>query len=108
MSHSSGLVRFSDGEIWHFEYNGTSDFCISHIYKTAQEVSDNWRNHEWVNCSCGKSEQVEVYSFYGRGFMMDGTACRKCCSLNVDMDDCGMDDALSVWVKEYLNESGEE
>jgi hypothetical protein len=61
-----------------------------------------------MTCSCGKSEDVEVYSFYGGGFMMEGKACRKCCSLDVDMDDCGMSDSLSVWVKEYLNESGEE
>lgn len=101
MSHSSGMVRFSDGEIWHFEYNGTCDVCISHIYKTKEEVVENWRKSVWVDCKCGGEEDVEVYSDYGGGFMIEGgKSCRKCCSLTATDEIC---DFLEDWVEEMKN-----
>lgn len=79
MSHSRGAVKFnSDGKIMFYEYNGTSDVCIYHLYETIKEVSDNWFNHEWLNCDCGQDEPVEIYSNYGGGFYWKGKACRFC------------------------------
>lgn len=31
MSHANGEVKFKDGSIKYFEYNGTSDICIPKI-----------------------------------------------------------------------------
>lgn len=86
MSHSSGAVKFNDGEIWFYEYNGTTDVVISNLRKTLQEVRDNWRESEWLECTCGKAEPVEIYSDYGGGFCFNGKACRKCRS--VDGGEC--------------------
>ena len=81
MSHSAGKVRFKDGKIMFYEYNGTIDACISHIYDSSAEMSKNWRKHAWNICSCGGEEQVEIYSGYGDGFYFKGRACRQCKSL---------------------------
>lgn len=79
MSSAEGAVKFADGEIWWYEYNGTSDIVVSHIYK---EMAENWRNHEWKTCECDEGEEVvEGYSSYGGGFYFKGLACRKCHSL---------------------------
>ena len=45
-----------NGLILHYEYNGTADVCVSNLKDTAQEVSDNWRDHEWLMCWCGRDE----------------------------------------------------
>ena len=81
MSHSIGAVKFKDGEVKFYEYNGTVDVPISHIYDTVDEVNENWRNHEWVNCTCGKEEPVSIFSDYGGGFYFDGLACKNCKSV---------------------------
>lgn len=83
MSHASGAVRFNDGLVMFYEYNGTCDVCISHLYETMQGVMDNWRKSEWMDCNCSEGEEaVEVYSSYGGGFSFSGEACKKCKSLN--------------------------
>ena len=56
MSHAIGMIKFKDGKIRFYEYNGTSDVPISHHYNTRHEVNDNWRNHEWLDCECGEEE----------------------------------------------------
>lgn len=38
MSHANGEVRFNDGGIKHFEYNGTSDICIPELYDSYEDV----------------------------------------------------------------------
>ncbi len=81
MSHSLGAIKFADGEIWYYEYNGTCDVIVSHIYPTSQQVDVNWRNHEWIKeCICGSEEDVEIFSDYTLKYTY-GKACRKC--LNV-------------------------
>ena len=79
MSHATGAVRFTaDNRVMYYEYNGTSDVTISHLYETRQEVLDNWRNHTWLHCTCGKDEPAEIYTSYGFGFSWMGRACRHC------------------------------
>lgn len=81
MSHSSGTVTFiSDDKKYWFEYNGTSDICIPMIYKTQEEMEENWRSGKWRTCYCGnESEEVVIEdSHYGEGFSWKGKACRKC------------------------------
>lgn len=79
MSHASGAVRFKDGTVKFYEYDGTADVCISHLYDHMQGVADNWREGEWMECKCPEGmEDVEIYSSYGDGFTFPGKACRKC------------------------------
>ena len=84
MSHASGAVKFKDGRKKYYEYNGTSDVCISHLYDTFEEMSDNWRQSEWLSCECGEEEEVEIYSSYGFGFCFKGKACKNCRSISHD------------------------
>lgn len=79
MSHTDGRVVFPDGEILFFEYNGTVDQVIPSLYKTEEEMIDNWRSGEWRECTCGTpGEDVQVATSYGGGSFWQGKACRKC------------------------------
>lgn len=80
MSHAYGQVRFTDGLILHFEYNGTADFCIPSLRDTAKEVSDHWRKDDGPTaCTCGKEpEAVVIANDYGGGGWWYGGACRTC------------------------------
>lgn len=87
MSHTTGALKFKDGSIRFYEYNGTSDVVLSHHYATAEEVSENWRKGEWLECTCGGEEPVSIYSDYGGGFYIDGKACKSCCSVQSNESD---------------------
>ncbi|WP_270545605.1 hypothetical protein [Clostridium butyricum] len=106
MSNGKGQVRFSDGNIKYFEYNGNSDICRPKLYDTFDEMIDNWRKpyvsmelnnrtddkKSWFKkifrtnkdnnkeqSTCNHSEEdIELYTDYGGGFYWKGTACRKC------------------------------
>jgi hypothetical protein len=82
MSHASGAVRFKDGVVKFYEYNGTSDVCISHLYDSMKAMLAHWRKGQWMACACPEGmEDVEIYSSYGGGFTFPGKACRKCSAL---------------------------
>lgn len=81
MSHANGAIKFSNGVIRYYEYDGTSDYVISHHYETATEVHANWRMWNEVKCVCGKEEAVSIYSDYAYGFYLEGLACRHCNSV---------------------------
>lgn len=80
MSHSIGAVKFQDNTIYFFEYNGTVDVCLPQLYKTQQEVFDNWRNQKWEhhNQNCPNSEDAIMTSTYGGGFGWTVKACKNC------------------------------
>ena len=78
MSHAMGKVIFQDGLKLYFEYNGTCDIVINHLYKTKEEVNNNWRNHSSLKCTCKKDEPVEIETNYGGGIYWSGKACKKC------------------------------
>lgn len=78
MSHAMGAVRFQDGTLLYYEYNGTSDTVISKLYASEQEVRDNWRSWTHAGCHCGGDEPVEIMSTYGGGGWWRGRACRTC------------------------------
>ena len=86
MSHVSGAIKFKDETVMFYEYDGTSDICISHLYKTMKEVVGNWRKSAWLKCICGSEEDVEIYSSYGYGKLFKGKACKKCLSLTHEID----------------------
>lgn len=80
MSHANGLVRFPDGEVMHFEYDGTSDIVCRSLKRTYPELKRDWRTAaNQADCNCGQpAEKVEMFTDYGRGFSWEGKACRRC------------------------------
>ena len=80
MSHANGLVRFDDGTVRFFEYNGTSDACRPKHWKNYRDVQKHWREETYVRtCRCKRPpETVEAFTDYGRGFTWMTTACRHC------------------------------
>lgn len=78
MSHAVGAVRFDDGKILYYEYDGTSDVAIAKLYETRDEVYENWRESPPAHCTCGKTEPVRIMTTYGGGSAWDGRACRHC------------------------------
>ncbi len=83
MSHAGGQVLFPDGEIMFFEYDGTSDIYIPTLFRTPEELNAAWRKGHWGKCHCGKTpEEVQIYTSYGGGWTVPGTACRKCLALS--------------------------
>lgn len=79
MSHSYGAVKLNDGTIYHFEYNGTVDVCLPKLYKTIEEVSDNWRNQKWEfhPNDCDKIEEAIMATTYGGGFGWTVKVCKE-------------------------------
>ena len=105
MSHSSGAVKFNDGEIWYYEYNGTVEFVIPHIYKNYKDMKEHWRDHEYKKCECGNKEKVEIYSDYGGGFYFPGYACRQCKSLDVEIGEDTYMRGIQMKLKKWLRVS---
>lgn len=104
MSHSIGAIRFSDGTIRYYEYNGTSDIVLSCHYSTVGEVSEHWRNQPDKYCICGCEEEVSIYSSYAGGFYFKGKACRQCCSVRpneIDFEIIEPEDTDN-WAKELF------
>jgi hypothetical protein len=86
MSHATGMCRFdSDGLVMFFDYNGTTDVCVSHLVKTYDEVWDNIRNFNWLNCVDGKDEPCALFTDYGNGFYWKGRACRYCRAITEEL-----------------------
>ena len=81
MSHSCGAVRFPDGAIYYYDYNGTSDVCVPVLVPHVTDVK--LRGMGWRECGCQEPqhEDVEIYSDYGGGFYWPGRACRKCLTI---------------------------
>lgn len=101
MSHSTGAVKRENGEILHFEYNGTVDVCRSPLYKTQEECQANWRTGKWVACNCQPvtREKVELAVSYGGGYMWDAFICPKCMCITDRFTPHGIDD-----MEEYTGE----
>jgi len=108
MSHATGLVKFNDGLIMWYEYDGTSDICLSRLYHTKEELSANWRTVDGQRfCSCGKDEPVGIYADYGVGSYWSGRACRFCHAItdgimpfDENLNDLpGYADGVPAWVK---------
>ena len=104
MSHSTGALKFKDGTIRYYEYDGTSDIVLSHHYESTQEVSDNWRKGEWLDCNCGKEEPVSIYTTYGGGYYIEGMACKNCKSVRSNELDFDIieNDETEHWAKKEL------
>jgi hypothetical protein len=83
MSNSIGQARFSDGQIFFFRFNGTSDYALPSLYPTpkfalAQNVVKN------TLCDC-ENEDVELATDYGGGMHWEGKACKKCAEISIGL-----------------------
>lgn len=102
MSHANGQVRFPDGLVLHFEYNGTVDVCISNLRNTNVEVWEHWRQQEWLECKCGRDEQVDIANDYGGGsWSPNGRACRHCRAITFDPVPAFMYDNQNGEIEEF-------
>lgn len=107
MSHSGGAVKFSDGKVLYYEYNGTADVPISHLYETWDDVDDNWRKHQWLYCDCKRDEPVMIVTSCGGGFGWNGRACRFCYAITDGFDPFseereGYIDGMPEWFAEII------
>jgi hypothetical protein len=78
MSHANGQVKFNDGLVLHYEYNGTCDVVCPALWRTNKEVWAHWRDQPDRDCTCGHDEPVEIATDYGSGCYWTGRACRRC------------------------------
>lgn len=116
MSHAYGQVKFEDGTIMHYEYNGTVDLVCNCLYQTREEVTQNWRNQPSNQCICGKDEFVKIGTDYGSGYWWPGCACKYCKAITMGFGSGGNEVELfemeqeglpSWWLKgENLNPGG--
>lgn len=86
MSHAIGAVRFDDGAILFYEYNGTGDWVVPNLYTTSEAVHEHWRDHPNVPACPHDGEPVEILSTYGGGFRWLGRACRECMRITAGFD----------------------
>lgn len=81
MSNSPGEVWHREKLVGHYKYNGSSDVACTRIFKTFDELWENWGSLKVsdAQCTCGQPPQdVILYSDYGGGFHWPGKACLKC------------------------------
>lgn len=101
MSHVNGMVRFSDGVVMHYEYDGTSDVTVSALWDTYEEMLAHWRGDDWNDCRCGHDESVRLFTTYGGAFHWDGRACRHCRAITEGLmpfdDDKSIEDGTPDW-----------
>jgi hypothetical protein len=82
MSHADGLAILANGEMFHFEYDGTMDRCCTRLYIDYEEMHANWRTREnCQECTCEekKYSQVMLSTSYGSwGFLWESEICKAC------------------------------
>lgn len=111
MSRASMAVRFPDGEVRWGVYEGTSDVYAPWLYPSLDAAWADSRSGErsWDEPTDGDVVDVEVWSGYGYGWVVRGTAAKNRLVTPMDWDDAGPEiwtgdgpDDLPPWVKEAL------
>lgn len=112
MSRACGYVRFPDGAVKAFIYNGTTDTVWPALFDTSDEAWEAYRqtklpgevDWEWVFFPepVGVEEPVEIYSDYGHGFWWHAAATRNRIMTCLDWDEFIGDRHKGApdWVKE--------
>jgi hypothetical protein len=99
MTHAIGAVRFGNGIIRWFDYNGTTDVCEPYLVERPDEV--RFREMPWRRCICGRDEPVEIANDYGGGTWWWGRACDSCraitAGLSWDAEIFSVHDELPAW-----------
>ena len=111
MSHAHGKVKFEDGTVLCYEYNGTVDLTCTALRRTHEEVSKHWRADNMAECTCGAApEKVRIMTDYGDGSSWDGTACRKCMAItggiNPDDAEDTYEDGIPDWANDQADRCG--
>lgn len=80
MSRAAGQIKFKDGMVLHFVYNGTVDACYSKLFKSLDDAYAAWDDESLTFESnptlVEDSETVEIAVNYGNGSSWDGSASR--------------------------------
>lgn len=78
MSSAVGKVRFRDGTIMYFRYDGTCDICNDRLFKSIDELDENWRKEKSIEVDEGKHpyEPVTIANAYAFGYHWEGFASR--------------------------------
>ena len=110
MSHSTGAIRFNNGDIFHVEYNGTVDVLMPIFYDTQDELDLHWRRRDYPRiCECKDNEVVDIAVTYGGGFSWQGMACRRCKQVTEQLtphsyegnEDTGYSNGIPEWYPKW-------
>jgi len=111
MSRAGGYVRFPEGTIKAFIYDGTTDTVWPALFDTSREAWDAYSStkgdhfERWSQIfeptPIGNEEDVEVYSDYGGGFWWHATATRNAITSRFFWDDFYEDchDGAPEWLR---------
>jgi hypothetical protein len=112
MSHANGLCRFSDGTIFAFIYDGTSDTVDGPLCETLEAAWERHSQGVLVPFPGGAEDEepVVLYTDYGKGFHWNGIVSKLCmrvidgcCPCEYDFND-GIypEDGTPEWAEEYM------
>ena len=79
MSRALGQVRFADGAVFHYIYEGTGDTVVPKLYSSSKEAWAAWAgdiDEMYIRCECA-GESVVIANDYGDGSFWAGRACRE-------------------------------
>ncbi len=102
MSHATGKVKFTNGEVKSFEYDATVSYVCPRLHDSVDGVQEHWRADNRRKCTCGKHESVTLAVDYGGGIQWDGRACKHCMAIThgftpYDDDVCNWDGLPNWW-----------
>ena len=79
MSSSRGEATRHDGTIvGYFRYDGTVDVAVPAMWKTIEELTDNWRREPILPECPHELTEVTLHTEYGGGFSWPGKVCETC------------------------------
>lgn len=77
MSSAGGKVRFNDGMVMYFRYDGTCDICQSQLFETEEERNTKWRKEDDFVAGNYKWESVIIANNYAYGYYWEGKATKE-------------------------------
>lgn len=107
MSEVLGLVKFKDGTIKYFVYNGVVNIAGPKLFDTCEKMYK--KNNEYIDIEVKHSiddEEVEIYSDYANGFYWTGRANKEkmiitsCCL--IDDIDAIIHQGQPDWAAQFL------
>lgn len=102
MSHAFGVASFK-GEYRWFEFDATNYVVYPRLRSSRKALLKHWRNPPpAAPCSCGREEEVELFTYADGGLSWKGTACRYCSAIAEGLKPS--EDAFAgkaEWVKDF-------
>lgn len=82
MSHQQGDVLIDGKIVGYFEYDGTSDFARQRVFRTQEELCENWRKDQGSKCCHSEDHSniidVTLHAHYGNGLLWNSRICTDC------------------------------